>query len=155
MKVTQLCLTLCDPMDYRVHGILQTRILEWVAYPFSRGSSQPRDWTQVSCIEGESLPVEQQRNVKNTGAGILSLLHQTGASYIVDGFFTNWAMREAQNIRTKKGNSVHETNPVQTEFKVYRNGTLIKKVKVFYYPHKFHSIDYFYKMFQCGKIFTR
>ena len=37
-----------DPMDYRVHGILQARILEWVAFPFSRGSSQPRDRTQVS-----------------------------------------------------------------------------------------------------------
>ena len=40
VKVTQSCLTLCDPMDYRVHGILQARILEWVAGPFSRGSSQ-------------------------------------------------------------------------------------------------------------------
>ena len=39
-----------DPMDYTVHGILQARILEWVAVPFSRGSSQPRDQTQVSCI---------------------------------------------------------------------------------------------------------
>ena len=39
---------LCDPMDYTVHGILQSRILEWVAFPFSRGSSQPRDRTQVS-----------------------------------------------------------------------------------------------------------
>ena len=37
-------------MDYTVHGILQARILEWVAFSFSRGSSQPRDWTQVSCI---------------------------------------------------------------------------------------------------------
>ena len=36
-KVTQLCLTLCDPMEYKVHGILQARILEWVAFPFSRG----------------------------------------------------------------------------------------------------------------------
>ena len=43
---------LCDPMGYKVHGILQTRILEWVAFPFSRGSSQPRDRTQVSCIGG-------------------------------------------------------------------------------------------------------
>ena len=39
-------------MDYTVHEILQARILEWVAYPFSRGSSQPRDQTQVSCIAG-------------------------------------------------------------------------------------------------------
>ena len=43
MKVIQLCLTLCDPMDYTVHGILQARSLEWVAFLFSRGSSQPRD----------------------------------------------------------------------------------------------------------------
>ena len=44
------CPTLCDPIDYRVHGILQARILEWVAFPSSRGSSQPRDGTQVSHI---------------------------------------------------------------------------------------------------------
>ena len=49
MKVAQLCLTLCNPMDYIVHGILQARILEWVAFP-TQGSSQPRDQTQVSCI---------------------------------------------------------------------------------------------------------
>ena len=55
MKVTQLCLTLCDPVDYPVHGILQARILEWVAFPFSRGSSQPRDRAQVSCIAGRFL----------------------------------------------------------------------------------------------------
>ena len=65
MKVTQWkCLTLCDPMDYTVHGILQARILEWVTFPFSRGYFQPRDPTQVSHISG--------------------------------GFFTNWAIREAQ-----------------------------------------------------------
>ena len=39
VKVTQSCLTLCDPMDYIVHGILQARILEWVVVPFSRGSN--------------------------------------------------------------------------------------------------------------------
>ena len=44
-KVTQLCPTLCDPMDSTVHGFLQARILGMVAIPFSRGSSQPRDWT--------------------------------------------------------------------------------------------------------------
>ena len=48
MKVAQLCLTLCDPMDYTVHGILQARI----SFPFSRGSSQPRDQTQVSRTGG-------------------------------------------------------------------------------------------------------
>ena len=52
VKVAQLCPTLCDPMDYTVHGILQARILEWVAVPFFRGSSQPRNRTQVSCTAG-------------------------------------------------------------------------------------------------------
>ena len=51
-KVTQSSPTLCDPMDYTVHGILQARILEWVAVPFSRGSSYPRDQTQVSYLAG-------------------------------------------------------------------------------------------------------
>ena len=51
-KATQSCPPLCDHMDYTVHGILQARILEWVAFPFSRGSSQPRNRTGVSCIAG-------------------------------------------------------------------------------------------------------
>ena len=55
--VAQLWLTLCDPIDCSppgsyVHGVLQARILEWVAMSSSRGSSQPRDQTQVSCIAG-------------------------------------------------------------------------------------------------------
>ena len=68
VKVTQLCLTLCHPMDCSpwvssVHGILQARILEWVAMPSSREPSWPRDRTQVSCT--------------------------------ADRFFTIWATREA------------------------------------------------------------
>ena len=55
--VAKLCLTLATPMGYNppgsfVHGISQTRILEWVAISFFRGSSQPKDWTQVSCTAG-------------------------------------------------------------------------------------------------------
>ena len=52
VKIAQSCPILCDPRDYTVHRILQARILEWVAYSFSRGSSQPRDGTQVSHIAG-------------------------------------------------------------------------------------------------------
>ena len=52
VKATQSCPTLWDPKDYTVHGILLARILEWVAFPFSRGSSQPRYQTQVSHIAG-------------------------------------------------------------------------------------------------------
>ena len=48
MIISQSCLTLCDLMGYTVHGILQARILEWVAVPFSRGSSQSRDSIQGS-----------------------------------------------------------------------------------------------------------
>ena len=62
VKVTLSCPTLCDTMDYI---ILQARIWEWVAFPFSRGSSQLRDGTQVSCIA---------RKPKNTGMGSQSLL---------------------------------------------------------------------------------
>ena len=58
VKVTQLCPILCDPVDYTVHGILQARMLEWVAFPFSRGSSQPRERTQVSALQADSLPTE-------------------------------------------------------------------------------------------------
>ena len=53
VKVAQSCLTCFDPMDCTVPGILQARILEWVAFPFSRGFSQPRERTQVSGIAGE------------------------------------------------------------------------------------------------------
>ena len=54
-KLLQSHLTLCNPVDcsppgFSVHGILQARVLEWVAMPSSRGSSQPKDWTQVSHI---------------------------------------------------------------------------------------------------------
>ena len=52
MKMAQLGQTLCDPMDL-VHGILQAKILEWVAFLFSRGSFGPRDRTQASRIAGE------------------------------------------------------------------------------------------------------
>ena len=69
VNVIQSCPTLCDPWDYTVHGILEARILERVAFPFSWGSSQPSDQTQVSHIT-----VEPQRKPKNTGVGSLSLL---------------------------------------------------------------------------------
>ena len=60
VKVAQSCLTLCDPMDFTVHGILQARILEWIAFPLSRGSTQPRDWTHVSPLQVDSLTAEPQ-----------------------------------------------------------------------------------------------
>ena len=72
VKVTRSCLTLFNHMDYTV----QARILEWVAFPICRGSSQPRDWAQVSRIVGGSLPSEPRGKPKNTGVDSLSLLQQ-------------------------------------------------------------------------------
>ena len=54
------CPTLCDAMDYTIHGILQARIQEWVAFPFSRGSSQPRDRTRSPAMRADSLPAERK-----------------------------------------------------------------------------------------------
>ena len=66
--VAQLCLTLCDPMNCSppgssIHGILQARTLKWVAIPFSRGSSWPRDQTWVSSIAGRFFTVWATKEV--------------------------------------------------------------------------------------------
>ena len=63
---------LCNPTGYTVHGIVQARILEWAAFPFSRQSSQPRS----PALQADSLPAEPQGKPKNTGVGSLSLLQQ-------------------------------------------------------------------------------
>ena len=70
VKVAQLCPTLCDPMDCTVHGILQSRLLQWIAIPISRGASQPRDQTT---LQVDSLPVEAPVKPKNTGVGTLAM----------------------------------------------------------------------------------
>ena len=105
VKVTQSCLTLFDPMDCIVHGILQVRILEWAAYPFSGGSSlidlgspalqvdslltelseklfpPPGDFPNPGikprspALEADSLPAEPPGKPKDTGVVSLSLLH--------------------------------------------------------------------------------
>ena len=71
--------TLCDPTDcslpgFSIHGIFQTRVLEWVAISFSRGSSWPRNWTWVSCIAGRRLTLWATREAQgvNDGQGSLA-----------------------------------------------------------------------------------
>ena len=68
LSLTQSCLTLynsmdCSPAGSSVHRIFQARVLEWVAIPFSRGSSQPRDRTQVSCIVSRFFTIWATREV--------------------------------------------------------------------------------------------
>ena len=69
-EVAQLCPTLCDPMDCSppgssIHGILQARVLEWVAISFSRWSSRPRDWTWVSRIVGRRFAIWATREIQS------------------------------------------------------------------------------------------
>ena len=63
-------------MDYTVHGILQAKILEWIAVPFSRESSQARDQPRSPTLQVDSSPAEPQGKPKNTGEGGLSLLQR-------------------------------------------------------------------------------
>ena len=65
---------LYSPPGSSIHGILLVRILEWVAYPFSRGCSQPRNQTRVSGIAGRFFTKSLSGNPKNTGVGSLCLL---------------------------------------------------------------------------------
>ena len=60
VKVTQSCPALCDPMDYTVHGILQARIMEWVALPFSRDLPNPGIKPRSPTLQADSLPAEPQ-----------------------------------------------------------------------------------------------
>ena len=69
-EVAQSCPTLCNPMDcslpgFSIHGIFQARILEWVAFPFFREYSQPRDWTQVSHIAGRRFNLWATREARD------------------------------------------------------------------------------------------
>ena len=100
VKVAQLCPTLCDPLDYRVHRILQARLLEWVAFSFSKGSSQPRDRIQVSHTAGRFYTSWATREAQEWVAypfysGSSQPRNRTGLSCIAGGFFTNWAIMEA------------------------------------------------------------
>ena len=84
--VAQLCLTLCDPMNCSppgssVHWVFQARILEWVAIPFSRGSSQPRGQTQVSCPMGEFFTIWATREAR---LGLAQIWH-VGERELVHG----------------------------------------------------------------------
>ena len=97
--------TLCDPMDYTVHGILQARILQWVAFPLSRRSSQPRNRPgllhsgqilyQLShkgsprILEWVAYPFSRRSSQPR---------NRTGVFCMAGGFFTNWAIREARWI---------------------------------------------------------
>ena len=110
LSVTQLCPTLWDPMDWSppgcsVHGILQARILEWVAIPFSRGSSQPRDQkyaSYVSCIAGRFFTTNSTREGQSRYSGASSIL-----------FYIYWMDSAASPFFCSnhlEENSIHQTS---------------------------------------------
>ena len=105
----------CSLPGSSVHGILQARILEWVAISFSRGSSQARNRTQVCCIAGRFLPDRATKEALRTTCYMSLFLRTvlewvaisfsrgssqtrdgTWLSHIVDRLFTHWATVEAQ-----------------------------------------------------------
>ena len=73
--MAQLCQTICDPMDC-IHGILQARILEWIAFPFSRDLPNAGIKPRSPALRADSLPTEPQGKPKNTGVGSLSFLQR-------------------------------------------------------------------------------
>ena len=81
VKVTQSCPDSLQPCGYTVHGILQARILEWAAFPFSRGSSQPRDWTQVSSTAGGIFTSWATREAQSKSKNV-SLFHMKSESEV-------------------------------------------------------------------------
>ena len=89
VTVTQLCPALCNPMDYTVQEILQARILEWVAIPFSRGSSQSRSLA----LQADSLLAEPPGKPKDTGVSSLSLLQ-----WIFPTQESNWDLLHCKQI---------------------------------------------------------
>ena len=84
LKFAQSCPTLYDLMDYTVHGILQARILKWVAFPFSRGFSQPRNRTQVSRIAGGFFTSWATRETRLASANLQLTGERAGEYYKSD-----------------------------------------------------------------------
>ena len=129
--VAQSCLTLCDPMDCSpqgsfVHRILQARILEWVAVPFSSGSSQPTDQTHPGLphcrwilyqLRHQGSPRILEWVAYPFSRGLSQPRNQTRVSWIAGGLFTSWDTRESP-----QGNRLAERQDAEA-----RNRTLIGK----------------------------
>ena len=106
-EIAQLCPTLCDPMDCNlpgssVHGILQARILEWVAISFSKGSSQPRDWTWVSCLVGRRFNLWATREVPHASKVMLKILQTSTWTGNFQMFKLDFAKAEELEIKLPK-----------------------------------------------------
>ena len=104
MKVAQSCPTPSDPMDHTVHGILQARILEWVAIPFSRGFSQPRGQTQVSRFAGRFFTSWTTREAQLEGKRVAKKLweRQRKKTEVNPGQDVNSGLSQVAEVHLKK-----------------------------------------------------
>ena len=95
--VAHSCPTICNTMDCSppgssVHGMLQARILEWVAISYSRGSCQPRDWVRFSCMQADSLPSEppQKQSLMHKRSTTTHLKPLSTPSNLVQSVLHGW-----------------------------------------------------------------
>ena len=121
--VSQLCLTLvrlhrCSPLGSSVHGISQARTWEWVATSFSRGSSQPRDRTQVSCIKVRFFTIWATRETLNLSL-LLSWVLLILTEPIKSSFF--WYNFAVANVTKHSKGHTHKT-PRRVEVNGYKRG---------------------------------
>ena len=143
VKVVELCPTLCDPMDYTVLGILQARILEWVAFPFSRGYSHPRDQTQVFHTAGRFFTSWATREAKSWT--IKKAEHQRTDA------FELWCWRRLLRVPwTTRGSNQSILKSINPEHSL--EGL---KLKLQYFGHLIWRTDSLEKTLQLGKIESR
>ena len=141
----------CDPIEYSppgspIHGILQARILEWVAISFARGSSQPKDQTQVSCITGKFFTVWA------TSALVLSLGWDLLATWRI-----SHRIQSGQCLKAIPGSSSLMCEPREIkEFpKIHRASRSKMVIKIWFPEYKFTFIWMFFldhTPYSCPKI---
>ena len=125
VKITQLCPTLYNPMDYTVPGILQAKILEWVAFSFSRGSFQPRDRTQVSHTAGRLVTSRITREAHNQWHSYLTALGQEGKILAIKQTWPGaqkskaYALRHSCNKQASHRRSTRARAQSQSQFHQY------------------------------------
>ena len=143
MKVAQSCPTLWDSMDYTVHGILQARVLEWVAFPFSRGSFQPGTkprspvFQTASLLSHKGSPRIPEWVAHPFSSGFFWPRNPTGVSCTAGSFFTNWAMRVLGHILllspwiTCKSNTSKFSDLIHLQ----KTGHFLKKMLIYYFQN--------------------
>ena len=170
-KSFQLCLTLCDPMDCSlsgssVHGILQATILEWITIPFYRGSSWPRDWTQVFCIAGRFFTVWATRKAQSVKLyrlrkgffvfffPLVKSIFQEPTENTINGESTESIISSVVLEKTLESPLDYEMKPVNPKRNEpeYSLEGLLLKLKLQYFGHLIWRTDSLKKTLMLGRI---